>query len=83
MPGPQRAMGAAMKRSKKKRVASGDRPFARVWALVRKVPRGKVITYGQLSAMIDGRLTPVGVGWATDSDNRSGAYGRLGLMVRR
>jgi methylated-DNA-protein-cysteine methyltransferase related protein len=39
-------------------------PFERVWALVRKIPRGKVATYGQLSEMIDGRLTPVGVGWA-------------------
>jgi methylated-DNA-protein-cysteine methyltransferase-like protein len=41
-----------------------ERPFERVWALVRKVPRGRVVSYGQLSQMIDGRLTPVGVGWA-------------------
>ena len=40
------------------------RPFERVWALVKKIPRGRVATYGQLSEMIDGRLTPVGVGWA-------------------
>ena len=39
-------------------------PFERVWALVRRIPRGKVATYGQLSGLIDGRLTPVGVGWA-------------------
>ena len=39
-------------------------PFARVWALVRRIPRGKVATYGQLSLLIDRRLTPVGVGWA-------------------
>jgi methylated-DNA-protein-cysteine methyltransferase related protein len=31
---------------------------------VRRIPRGKVATYGQLSQMIDRRLTPVGVGWA-------------------
>jgi methylated-DNA-protein-cysteine methyltransferase-like protein len=38
--------------------------FERVWALVKRIPRGKVATYGQLSRMIDRRLTPVGIGWA-------------------
>jgi methylated-DNA-protein-cysteine methyltransferase-like protein len=41
-----------------------DRPFQRVWKLVAKIPRGRVATYGQLSQLIDRRLTPVGVGWA-------------------
>ena len=41
-----------------------EKPFARVWAILRRVPRGNVVTYGQLSEMIDRRLTPVGVGWA-------------------
>ena len=41
-----------------------DRPFARVWKLVRKIPRGKVATYGQLSTLIAHRLTPIGIGWA-------------------
>src|SRR6476469_7265582 len=41
-----------------------DRPFQLVWRILRRIPRGKVATYGQLSRMIDGRLTPVGVGWA-------------------
>lgn len=41
-----------------------DGPFARVWRLVAKVPRGRVVTYGALSEMIEGRLTPVGIGWA-------------------
>lgn len=39
-------------------------PFERVWRLVRRIPRGKVATYGQLSLAIERRLTPVGVGWA-------------------
>lgn len=39
-------------------------PFERVQALVRRIPRGRVATYGQLSRMISGRLTPVGIGWA-------------------
>jgi methylated-DNA-protein-cysteine methyltransferase-like protein len=39
-------------------------PFEQVWRLVRRIPRGKVATYGQLSQWIGRRLTPVGVGWA-------------------
>ena len=60
----------AAKAAKVARVAKVERaeeeapPFERVWHLVRRVPRGKVITYGQLSRMIDRRLTPVGIGWA-------------------
>jgi methylated-DNA-protein-cysteine methyltransferase-like protein len=38
--------------------------FARVHAWVEKIPRGRVATYGQISELIDGRLSPVGVGWA-------------------
>ncbi len=39
-------------------------PFALVWSIVKRVPRGRVVTYGELSQMIGRRLTPVGVGWA-------------------
>lgn len=42
----------------------GPGPFERVWAIVLRVPRGRVVTYGQISELIDRRLTPVGVGWA-------------------
>ena len=38
--------------------------FARVHGWVAKIPRGKVATYGQLSELVDGRLSPVGIGWA-------------------
>lgn len=38
--------------------------FSRVWNLVGKIPRGRVVTYGQLSLMIQRKLTPVGIGWA-------------------
>lgn len=40
------------------------RPFERVWRIVARVPRGRVVTYGRISEMIERRLTPVGVGWA-------------------
>jgi methylated-DNA-protein-cysteine methyltransferase related protein len=42
--------------------------FSRVRALVKKIPRGRVATYGQLSEMIGRRLTPVGIGWALCGD---------------
>jgi methylated-DNA-protein-cysteine methyltransferase-like protein len=38
--------------------------FEAVWRIVRKIPRGRVTTYGQISQMIERRLTPLGVGWA-------------------
>lgn len=38
--------------------------FAEVWALVKRIPRGRVATYGQLSQLIGKKLTPVGIGWA-------------------
>jgi methylated-DNA-protein-cysteine methyltransferase-like protein len=38
--------------------------FERVQKLVRAIPRGRVATYGQLSQLVEGRLSPVGVGWA-------------------
>ena len=38
--------------------------FGRVRALVKAIPRGRVATYGQLSQLIEKRLTPVGIGWA-------------------
>lgn len=46
------------------RVPRETGPFQRVWALVRRVPRGRVTTYGQLSQLIGGRLSPLAVGWA-------------------
>ncbi len=38
--------------------------FARVHAWVAKIPRGRVATYGQISRLVGGRVSPVGVGWA-------------------
>jgi methylated-DNA-protein-cysteine methyltransferase-like protein len=39
-------------------------PFAKVHALVKSIPRGRVATYGQLSRLMRGRLSAAGVGWA-------------------
>lgn len=57
---PKRKVGSRLST----RAAAELPPFERVQRLVQCIPRGKVVTYGQLSRWIDGRLTSVGVGWA-------------------
>ena len=43
----------------------GDRISAReeVFRLVRSIPRGRIMTYGQISTALASRLSPVAVGW--------------------
>lgn len=38
--------------------------FARVYALVRTIPKGRVMTYGQIATLVESRLSPRAVGWA-------------------
>lgn len=40
------------------------RAFAAVYKLVRKIPRGRVMTYGQISVALGSGLSPRAVGWA-------------------
>jgi methylated-DNA-protein-cysteine methyltransferase-like protein len=44
----------------------GDRAtiFGRVYALCRRIPKGRVMTYGQIATLIESRLSPRAVGWA-------------------
>jgi methylated-DNA-protein-cysteine methyltransferase related protein len=35
-----------------------------VYALVRRIPRGRVMTYGQVSVALGGHLSPRAIGWA-------------------
>ncbi len=41
--------------------------FEAVYTLVRAIPRGRVMTYGQISALLGSRISPVAVGWAMHS----------------
>jgi methylated-DNA-protein-cysteine methyltransferase-like protein len=59
-----RMAGPRKKKPSSKSSANAVGPFARVWSIVKRVPRGRVVTYGQLSDMIEHRLSPVGIGWA-------------------
>ena len=38
--------------------------FAAVYALVRRIPKRRVMTYGQIATLIENRLSPRAVGWA-------------------
>lgn len=41
-----------------------DHVFGRVYELVRRIPKGRVMTYGQIATLIENRLSPRAVGWA-------------------
>ena len=56
--------GSKRQPTPKRNVTKMVGPFERVWDLVKRVPRGRVVTYGQLARLIEHRLSPVGVGWA-------------------
>ena len=45
---------------------SGERAqvFRRVHTLVSRIPRGRVMTYGQIATLIENRVSPRAVGWA-------------------
>ena len=60
-----------------RKAPSGGAVFARVHALVAKIPHGRVATYGQLSELIDGRLSPAGVGWALRASDGSLPWHRV------
>ena len=38
--------------------------WAGVYAQVRRIPRGRVMTYGQIATLLGSRLSPRAVGWA-------------------
>lgn len=41
--------------------------YAEVYKLVRKIPEGRVLTYGLISDLINKRLSAQGVGWALNA----------------
>jgi methylated-DNA-protein-cysteine methyltransferase-like protein len=41
-----------------------DRAFAGVYAVVKRIPKGRVMTYGQIATLLESRLSPRAVGWA-------------------
>lgn len=41
-----------------------ERVFEQIYALVLEIPRGRVMTYGQIARLLDDRYSPRLVGWA-------------------
>lgn len=41
-----------------------ENSFESVYRVVERIPPGSVATYGQISRLLDGRLSPIFVGWA-------------------
>jgi methylated-DNA-protein-cysteine methyltransferase-like protein len=44
----------------------GDRQsgWEKIYRLVRRIPKGRVMTYGQIATLLESRLSPRAVGWA-------------------
>lgn len=42
----------------------GGQVFREVYELVRRIPRGRVMTYGQIATLLENRVSARAVGWA-------------------
>lgn len=57
-----------------------EKVFARVYRLVLKIPKGRVMTYGQIARLLEDRYSPRLVGWAmhaTPHDSRNIPWHRV------
>jgi O6-methylguanine-DNA--protein-cysteine methyltransferase len=56
------------------RAASYEQAFEKIYSLVLRIPRGRVMTYGQIARLLEDRYSPRLVGWAmhaTPKDDRN------------
>jgi len=49
-----------------------DRVFEKIYRMVLRIPRGRVMTYGQIARLLDDRFSPRLVGWAMHATPRDG-----------
>jgi methylated-DNA-protein-cysteine methyltransferase related protein len=62
-------IGEKQQRSRQKRVHGDVAPergnaWQAVWAIVRDIPAGRVMTYGQVAGLLGNVISPAAVGWA-------------------
>ncbi len=60
--------------------STSESVFEEVYKIVLQIPIGKVMTYGQISRLLDERLSAAGVGWAmkaTPNDGRQIPWHRV------
>lgn len=61
-------------------VAGFDKVFEKIYRLVLRIPRGRVMTYGQIARLLEERYSPRLVGWAmhaTPKDKRNIPWHRV------
>jgi methylated-DNA-protein-cysteine methyltransferase-like protein len=66
--------------SQRPRVAKFEQAFEQIYRIVLKIPRGRVMTYGQIARLMDDRYSPRLVGWAmhaTPQDGRNIPWHRV------
>ena len=57
--------------------AEREKAFASVYALVRRIPKGRLMSYGQIATLIENRLSPRAVGWAMHGSPRGVPWQRV------
>ena len=65
---------------KKTRAAGSEKVFEKIYRLVLRIPRGRVMTYGQIARLLEERYSPRLVGWAmhaTPKDTRNIPWHRV------
>lgn len=66
--------------SPRRPAASFDKVFEKIYRLVLRIPRGRVMTYGQIARLLEERYSPRLVGWAmhaTPRDDRNIPWHRV------
>ncbi|HKP13950.1 MAG TPA: MGMT family protein [Blastocatellia bacterium] len=66
-PKPDRRAAAPRPRAEK-----FEQAFEKIYRIVLKIPRGRVMTYGQIARLMDDRYSPRLVGWAMHATPRDG-----------
>src|ERR1041384_8802687 len=49
-----------------------EQAFEKIYRIVLRIPRGRVMTYGQIARLMDDRYSPRLVGWAMHATPRDG-----------
>jgi methylated-DNA-protein-cysteine methyltransferase-like protein len=70
--GKPRQPGAKKPKTKQPAADGFGKVFERIYRLVLRIPPGRVMTYGQISRLMDERYSPRLVGWAMHATPRDG-----------
>lgn len=77
---PQKSKPGKKVETKKPQPKGYDQAFEKIYRFVLKIPRGRVMTYGQIARLLDDRYSPRLVGWAmhaTPQDGRNIPWHRV------